>query len=232
MTPEQLTGKTRSHIKQFTELRFAVQPEVEAAFSEMRYQAGKDGFDLYPFSAFRDFNTQLKIWNMKFSGQRPLLSKEGSPLRIAELSENKLIESILFWSALPGASRHHWGTEIDIIDKTQLNDGYRVQLVPDEVKEGGIFHQLHCWLDQNMGRFGFFRPYAVYQGGFAAELWHLSYAPISQKALQEMMLELLYTTIAGADISGKLSILAKLPYLFEQFVQNISPPEESTKLDL
>ena len=37
---------------------------------------------------------------------------------------------ILEWSALPGASRHHWGSEFDVFDLAALPEGYRVQLLP------------------------------------------------------------------------------------------------------
>ncbi|MFC4922674.1 hypothetical protein [Delftia deserti] len=35
----------------------------------MRNDAKKAGIDLLPFSTFRDFRTQLRIWNGKFSGK-------------------------------------------------------------------------------------------------------------------------------------------------------------------
>ncbi|MCP4298319.1 MAG: M15 family metallopeptidase [Proteobacteria bacterium] len=221
MTPDQLTGQTRSHIKQYQNPRFAVQPEVKHAFCEMRFEAEKEGFLIHPFSAFRDFNTQLKIWNMKFSGKRILLSRDASPLNPTELSNKTLVETILFWSALPGSSRHHWGTDIDVIDGAVQGGNYRAQLLPEEVEEGGVFYNLHCWLDQHIERFGFFRPYKEQRGGVSVELWHLSYAPISRPAIQNLSLELIHERILNSDIYGKQSILESLPGIYEKFILNI-----------
>ncbi|MCB9651596.1 MAG: M15 family metallopeptidase [Deltaproteobacteria bacterium] len=75
------------------------------------------------------------------------------------------LRAILNWSALPGGSRHHWGTEMDVVDLAAVPPDYRVRLLPDEVAPGGPFHPLHQWLDENLERFGFFRPYARLQGG-------------------------------------------------------------------
>ena len=44
---------------------------------------------------------------------------------------------ILRWSALPGGSRHHWGTEIDIFDPDLLPQGQSLQLEPWEYESGG-----------------------------------------------------------------------------------------------
>jgi len=221
MLPAELTGQSRSHIEQVETPRFAAHPEVVQAFMEMRAAAKLAGFELHPCSAFRDFKAQLRIWNMKYTGQRPLYSPEGKPLEFSQLSPEELIRTILYWSALPGASRHHWGTEIDVIDQQAMPEGYRVQLLPEEVEPGGIFHPMHCWLDKNMSRFGFFRPYRVYQGGVCPEFWHLSYAPLSQSALKALSPELLEATIQDCDIQGKQQILSMLPFIYEQYVLNI-----------
>ncbi|SPY94009.1 D-alanyl-D-alanine carboxypeptidase [Proteus mirabilis] len=68
-----------------------------------------------PASFIRSFERQLAIWNGKFEGTRPVLDAESQPIDIQTLSEGQRCEAILKWSALPGASRHHWGTEIDFL---------------------------------------------------------------------------------------------------------------------
>ncbi len=72
MNQQELTGRVRSHIKQFEHPRFAVQVEVADAFYEMKRVAATDGIELHPVSAFRDFDAQVRIWNLKYRGQRPL----------------------------------------------------------------------------------------------------------------------------------------------------------------
>ncbi|MBU2510908.1 M15 family metallopeptidase [bacterium] len=221
MNPLELTGRTRSHIKQHENPRFAAQTETVAAFFDMKTAAAREGIKLHPFSAFRDFNTQLKIWNKKYQGERPLYSQSGKLIDYASLSKPELIHYILSWSALPGASRHHWGTDIDVIDLATIDEHYQVELLPEESEKGGVFYHLHCWLDENMHRFGFFRPYQKYNGGINPEPWHLSYAPISNRALDLLTIEILEETIKTEDIHGKEYVLENLPTIYRTYIVNI-----------
>src|SRR5262249_8973775 len=143
--------------------------------------AGASGFELKVVSAFRDFATQLRIWNEKATGRRPLLDERSQPLDPARLTREQILHAILRWSAVPGASRHHWGTDFDVVAARAMPEGYRVRLVPEEVERDGLFAPFHDWLDGNLAKFGFFRPYAVDRGGVSPERWHLSYAPVAQR---------------------------------------------------
>jgi LAS superfamily LD-carboxypeptidase LdcB len=136
----------------------------------------------------------------------------------AKLNESALIDAILIWSALPGASRHHWGSDFDVLDASVLQPGERAELVPQEYAPGGRFERLNGWLDSNMGRFGFFRPYATWQGGVRPEPWHLSHAEVSVPALQVLSLEVLQEAIEAADMPGKQTVLARLPELYQRYV--------------
>ncbi|MEM8562953.1 MAG: M15 family metallopeptidase, partial [Pseudomonadota bacterium] len=101
---------------------------------------------------------------------------------IEKLSPAAKVRAILRYSALPGSSRHHWGTDLDVYDAAAIEPGYRLQLSPQEVETGGVFDAMHCWLDECMATgasFGFYRPYHIDRGGVAPERWHLSYAPIA-----------------------------------------------------
>jgi len=93
----------------------------------MRAAAADAGVLLEPFSAFRDLKTQARIWRQKWTGARPILDQDGNGIDRAESDEDDLIEAILGWSALPGCSRHHWGSEIDVYDRAALPEGGRVQ---------------------------------------------------------------------------------------------------------
>ena len=107
------------------------------------------------------------------------------------LREPELVDAILCWSAIPGGSRHHWGSDLDVIDAAAMPQGYQVQLVPEEYAADGVFARLTSWLDANMHRYGYFRPYASDRGGAAVEPWHLSYAPVAALALEELSLPVL-----------------------------------------
>jgi LAS superfamily LD-carboxypeptidase LdcB len=135
-----------------------------------------------------------------------------------------LIDAILIWSALPGASRHHWGSEVDVLDAAALGPGERAQLLAQEYAPGGRFERLNGWLDSNIGRFGFFRPYATWQGGVRPEPWHLSYAEVSVPALQVLSQEVLREAIEAADMPGKQTVLARLPELYQRYVLAVDGP--------
>ncbi|MFV0548091.1 MAG: M15 family metallopeptidase [Limnobaculum xujianqingii] len=221
----ELTGRTRSHVIQLNNPRFAVNKEVYQPFCELQNAAQKDGFTLFPFSAFRGFETQLKIWNGKFNGQKPLYDIHGVPRDYSQLnSEDEIIDCILNWSALPGASRHQWGTEIDVVDLTKAPENYHVQLLPQETVKGGVFYDLHLWLNENIEKYGFFRPYGMHQGGMYPEPWHLSYWPVANRMLQSLTVDMLEDALKSADMSGKHRVLERLPELFKNHVQNICLP--------
>ena len=225
MNQLELTGRARSHIRQFESPRFAVQDEVADAFFEMKRLAEVEGISLYPVSAFRDFDAQLRIWNLKYSGQRPLYSIDGRELNFEEMLPAEVIKHILNWTALPGGSRHHWGSDIDVIDSAALPENYQVKLLPEETKQGGVFYKLHCWLDDNMEQFGFFRPYAHYQNGIHPERWHISYGPVSRPAMTALTQELLEETIVDSQISGLEIVLSMLPEIYQNYIMNITQPD-------
>jgi LAS superfamily LD-carboxypeptidase LdcB len=220
----QLTGRSRAHVFQSDEPRFAIHADVVEPFARLRKAAAAEGFDIAVFSGFRDFESQAEIWNRKFCGERALFDADGGVLDYRALSEAERMQCILNWSALPGASRHHWGTDLDVYDRAALPEGYRVKLLPEEAQPGGVFHRLHQWLDLNISRFGFFRPYREYRGGMFPEAWHLSYAPIAIPALEALTEALVAQALHDGDILGKDLVLARLPEIYQRHVLNISLP--------
>jgi hypothetical protein len=78
------------------------------------------------------------------------------------------------------------------------------------------------WLNQNIARYGFFRPYAEYRGGVYPEPWHLSHAGISTAALELLSVELIAATVRASEILGKEQVLAQLAEIYRQYVVNIS----------
>ncbi|MDT8446766.1 MAG: M15 family metallopeptidase [bacterium] len=224
MTPAELTGKTRQHILQVQEPRFAAAPLAVRAFIDLRQKARKEGIELGVFSGFRDFESQARIWRLKLTGQRPLYDTQGKVLDFESLSPEALVLAILRWSALPGASRHHWGSELDLIDLAALPPGYQVQLLPEEYANGGVFEKLNRWLDHNLSPFGFFRPYARDLGGVAPEPWHVSFAEISGPALACLTPQLVAQAWDTAELPGREWVLPQLDDLFERFVKNITLP--------
>jgi len=221
----ELTGRARTHVVQRDDLGAALQHDTLEPFLAMKDAAAREGIAIEIVSSFRDFASQQRIWDRKFLGERPLFDARGGIMEHAKLSEAELIDAIVCWSAVPGGSRHHWGTEIDVIDRAALPEGYRVRLLPEEAAPGGVFHRLHQWLDENVAQFGFYRPYRTYHGGFYPEPWHLSYAPVSAVALQLLTPEVFEAAVRASSILGKDLVLARITALYRQYVASVDAPE-------
>lgn len=219
---DELTGRARTHVRQFSSPRFAARPEVADAFLALREAALRDGIDLLPIASWRPFAAQLRIWNRKYSGEAVLRDIDGQPLEHATLSPQALVWAILGWSGLPGATRRHWGTDIDVWDRNALPPGQRTQLLPHEVAPGGVYERLHAWLDEHIARYGFFRPYRSYRGGMFPEPWHLSFAGSAQVALDAFDIDMLATAIRQADgMLGRELVLEMLPEIMARHVRNV-----------
>jgi LAS superfamily LD-carboxypeptidase LdcB len=223
-----LTGQTEQHLcasSDAASLGAPVHRDVVAPFHRLHEEARQAGFDLRILSGFRSFDQQLAIWNGKATGKRAVLDGAAVPLDIARLSERELVFAILRWSALPGASRHHWGTDLDVYDSAARPAGYEIELIPEEVDAGGMFGPLHEWLDARIAAgasFGFARPYDVDRGGVAPERWHLSHAPVATACLRQLTPELLRATVARADLMLKHVVLQHLDEIYQRFVVNTS----------
>ncbi len=220
----ELTGRARTHVVQRDDLRAALQRDTVDPFLAMKGAAAREGIEIEIVSSFRDFSAQQDIWNKKYRGERPLYDGRGKIRVHACLTERELIDAIACWSAVPGGSRHHWGSEIDVIDRATVTQDYRARLLPEEVRPGGVFCHLHQWLDENMARYGFFRPYRTLRGGVFPEPWHLSYAPVSTVALQALTLELFETAVRASDILGKEIVLDRIGELYGRYVANVDAP--------
>ncbi len=219
-----LTGRSDAHIVEVGEPHCRLHQATAAPFLKLRAAAARAGIDLIPASSFRDFATQERIWNAKWRGERPLLDRHGRTLEAAALTPAARLRAILCWSALPGASRHHWGSDFDVIDAAALPAGYRVQLVPAEYAAGGVFAQLGRWLDENLSRFEFYRPYRRDRGGVSPEPWHLSHAPVARAALAAYRVGTLQAAIAESALLGKEEVLLRLPTLYRRYVRAVDPP--------
>jgi LAS superfamily LD-carboxypeptidase LdcB len=220
----QLTGRDRGHLVALEAPSCTLHAAAARPFLAMREAAARAGFDLVPVSSFRDFARQRAIWNAKFRGERPALDRRGRPVDVAALDDGSRVETILLWSALPGASRHHWGSDLDVADGAVIARGYQPKLEAEEYRRGGPFAALSAWLGDNMRRFGFYRPYTRRGRGVQPEPWHISYAPVAKRALARMSTELLAEAIEGAGVDGEAAILARLPSIRERYLLDVDAP--------
>lgn len=220
ITPEMLTGQSTEHLACLSG-NHRLQPAAVSAFFELQTAAKLAGFNLQPASTFRDFARQRAIWNEKFSGIRQVMDAQSQPMDISTLGNGERCCAILRWSAMPGASRHHWGTDLDIYDPDLLPEGQKLQLEPWEYQENGYFYQLTLWLTANMSKFGFYRPFHHDRGGVAAEPWHLSYYPLAQEAERLLTPEILLSAWENQDIAGYDWLSQHIESIFERYITNI-----------
>jgi LAS superfamily LD-carboxypeptidase LdcB len=221
-----LTGRTDEHLCASADagrLGVRVHRDVVAPLRRLADDALTAGFDLQVLSGYRSFEQQLSIWNRKATGKLAVLDSDAVPLDVTTLNARGLVFAILRWSALPGASRHHWGTDIDVYDRSVTPEGYAIELIPDEVNDGGMFGPLHAWLDGRIAdgeAFGFFRPYDRDRQGVAPERWHLSFAPVATKCARRLTPAVLAETLRQAEMALKDVVLAHLDEIYERFVTN------------
>ena len=222
LTPDMLTGKSREHLVHLPTLHSThhfLQAQAMKAFQGLQQSAVKNGFNLQPASSFRDFARQQLIWNGKFSGERKVHDDAGNALDLTHLDDWQKAQAILRWSALPGASRHHWGTEIDIFDPDLLPQGQPLQLEPWEYEKGGYFFELSEFLTENLPHFDFSLPFMQMpaEKKIGREPWHISYMPLAEKAKQLFSAEVLLQAWEKEEIAGKATLQQHLPQIFEQY---------------
>ncbi len=179
---EQLTGKVKNHLKSCWSGAL-VHADSLSSLELLRRRAQAEGFELAIASSFRDYHRQSKIWQEKINGKRPVYSDSGDLLDVSVMSEDELLSAILRWSALPGVSRHHWGTDFDFYDAKAVDEHYRLKLISQEYQHPGPFGELTQWLEQKVQQDdaeGFFFPFQQDVGGVAPEPWHLSHGPTAE----------------------------------------------------
>lgn len=222
---EHLFGEFREgYLVAVPDLNCQLQAEVVGPLLSLCERASAAGFDIKVASSFRSFDRQLMIWNGKASGLRSVLDTDGQPLDVKRLSDVELMFAILRWSALPGASRHHWGTDLDIYDASNIPENYILQLTVAETQGEGPFTAFHEWLTAELAtenNVGFYRPYDIDRGGVAPEPWHLSYAPLAEVYEQALTEDILRERIQQTDILLKDNILEHLSEIYQRFVQLI-----------
>jgi len=152
---------------------FKMHKDAYASFLKMQAAAQKENISIELVSAYRSFEKQKEIFEKKYT----LYTSKG-------LTPTEAIDKIIEYSTIPGTSRHHWGTDIDIID----NNAPRPEsvLLAKHFSEEGPFFKLKEWLLKNANSYGFHEVYTndLSRKGFKYEPWHYSYAPVSKPMLQ------------------------------------------------
>lgn len=153
---------------------FKLREAARLQFNLMRKAAKEQGFNIHVISSYRNYNHQNGIWERKYKN-----------FRAQGFSHQKTIEKIIEYSTIPGTSRHHWGTDLDIIDATKGIPPNPLSEV--HFNEGGRMRKFKLWLDENAEKYDFHLVYTNAPGrkGFKYEPWHFSYRPLSLKMLKQ-----------------------------------------------
>ncbi len=173
-----------------------IRKDVLQAYKSMQQAARKVGVNLLIISAFRSYLDQRKIWNKKYKFASLLTE-----------TDDERLEYVLKYSAPPGFSRHHWGTDIDL------------NAVSNEYFNTGDGKKVALWLDENSEKFGFFKVYTKSRrGGHLHEDWHYTFYPTASKY---MLLYMNYVKPVHVD-SFHGSHLLSIDEFFFEYVFNIN----------
>jgi LAS superfamily LD-carboxypeptidase LdcB len=174
----------------------------------MHAAALKDGIRLNILSATRNFQHQKWLWLDKWTGRSRvdginLVKKFPKPMDRAR--------EILRYSSMPGTSRHHWGTDMDL---NNLYDDYFTQ---------GKGKKVFNWLIKNAPSYGFCMPYSALGKsrtyGYEEEKWHWSFQPLSSQLLAAYLKK-----ISVKDIRGfKGDLVVEKLNVIQIYVQSVDP---------
>jgi len=154
---------------------YKIRQEANEAFLKMKKAALEEAdINIQIVSSYRSFAHQKRIWTRKYN----TFTQQG-------LTETEAITKIIEYSTIPGTSRHHWGTDIDIIDGNAPTP--KNVLLPENFNKNGPYCKLKEWMDQNASAYNFQLVYTNKEGrkGFFYEPWHFSYAPLSVPYLKK-----------------------------------------------
>ena len=173
--------------------------ETYEAFKKMHAAAAKDGVNLNIISATRNFNVQKSIWEAKWTGARKIENGKDASKSYPNPKTRAL--KILEYSSMPGSSRHHWGTDIDI---NNLTNSYF---------EKGKGLKEYKWLTTYARDYGFCQPYTAGRPhGYHEEKWHWSYLPLALELTQQAKSYLkddMIKGFKGAEVATDIGIVEK-----------------------
>jgi LAS superfamily LD-carboxypeptidase LdcB len=197
ITPTKDTNFSLIAAKHTDKKNIYLHKEAYRAFEKMAAAAAKEGIQIKIISATRTFEAQKTIWEKKWVRSD-----------YVKFPEQQRVKEIMKYSSMPGTSRHHWGTDIDI---NSLENSYF------EKTEG---KKLYQWMLANAASFGFYQTYTSKSSGrtgYEEEKWHWSYMPIAEPMLLAYQKTIQYNDITG--FSG--SQYAQANKVIEEYVLGI-----------
>ncbi|WCO01058.1 M15 family metallopeptidase [Psychroserpens ponticola] len=170
---------------------FQLRKEAHDAFVRLKTEALKSDIHIQIVSSYRSFDHQNRIWERKYNRNIN-----------TGLTPQESIKKIIEYSTIPGTSRHHWATDIDIIDANVSQPSSVLQ--PRHFDGNGCFRKLKLWMNHNANAFGFHLVYTNQQNrkGFKYEPWHYSYKPLSSHYLTQYKNLNIKNIITNEDLLG------------------------------
>ena len=115
LTPLQLIGWQKPRLRSGRWNDAELLREATESLDEMSRAARADGVNVWARSGHRTLSQQRYLWNSKFRGRESVRTPDGRRGRLdRELSTEEKVRRILGYTAFPGTSRHHWGTDVDM----------------------------------------------------------------------------------------------------------------------
>ncbi len=192
MIPDSISDKSGMYMRK----------QAFVAFISMYRAAKAEGITLQIRSATRNFDYQKGIWERKWTGETILSSGEDASKAFADEKERAL--NILKYSSMPGTSRHHWGTDIDL---NNFNNSWF---------EAGEGLKLFNWLEAHASEYGYCRPYTAKDAsrpeGYNEEKWHWSYMPLSSKlteVAEQYLRDEMIRGFHGSSVASDIGVVRK-----------------------
>ncbi|MBN1771232.1 MAG: M15 family metallopeptidase [Deltaproteobacteria bacterium] len=220
--------------------------EPADALESMTRAARADGVDVWARSGHRTLSQQRYLWNSKYRGLSTVRADDGSRLTLTrDHSAAEKVRLILSYTAFPGTSRHHWGTDVDMAQT--FADGCADLLLreglepassgePGEPDPGGEpaagqkaergaddCLPAQRWLAARAHEFGWYLVYDVARGGVQPEPWHWSYLPYAVPALARYLDEVDADLLRDRGVDGDDVVLDDFASYRDRFILGIRP---------
>ncbi|NMC71999.1 MAG: M15 family metallopeptidase [Myxococcales bacterium] len=246
LTPLHLIGWRAPQLygPRWTEVRLLREPAD--SLQEMSRAALADGVRVWARSGHRSLSQQRYLWNAKYRGHDTVRTEDGRRLTLRrEQPAAEKVRLILSYTAFPGTSRHHWGTDVDMAQT--FADGCADLLLQQDAgpppdapvvpagddpapaaRKAAEQPPDDClpaqrWLAAHAHEFGWYLVYDAPRGGFQPEPWHWSYLPFAVPALARYLEEVEADLLRDRGIDGADVVLDDFAAYRDRFLLGVCP---------
>jgi len=177
------------------------------SFWKLKEKAAQDGWHLILVSGYRSFGQQKHIWN----------HYNTLYLKTDKLDDKGRVRAIMSLVSVPGLSRHHWGTDLDISENSLR--GQLVNVHPETPQKVVNFY---IWMENNAPQFGFCKVYLGKRGAVRDEPWHWSYFPFSNVYEKKFMAIQDFHRILQTQVANVQFLVKFFPVIFKRETRSIN----------